>query len=237
MKAFVITLEGNAYSEDVAQRCIDSAAKFGLDVEKYYGVNRTHAKEIMEQEGLEWKWAHNNTKADVCPITGLRQHPYTAADTTLADLDSKIGCSMSHFLMWKFCSRIDEPLLILEHDAVFLRPLPKFEFNGICQINDPQGATPRGKWWHDQMVQRGTEGVHEKTWIRGENERQIPDGLAGNSAYLIKPWAAEELVNKAYEVGLWPNDALMCKQLFPYLEEYYPFITKAVQKRSTSTGK
>ena len=84
------------------------------------------------------------------------------------------------------------------------------------------------------MVKRGTTGVHEKTWVTSPNERNIPDGLAGNSAYAIKPWAAQQLITKYHELGVWPNDATMCKQLFPYLEEYYPFITKVEQEKSTS---
>ena len=113
--------------------------------------------------------------------------------------------------------------------------MPKIEFKGICQINDPAGATRKGAWWSQQMKQRGGEGAFEKTWVTTPDERHIADGLAGNSAYLIKPWAAQELVNTFHKLGVWPNDATMCKQLFPYLEEYYPFITKVVQTKSTTT--
>ena len=136
--------------------------------------------------------------------------------------------------MWERCVALDEPILILEHDAVFIRKLPEFEFKGICQINDPAGVTRKGSWWSKEMVKRGGEGAFEKTWITTEAERLIPDGLAGNSAYIIKPWAAQELINAFHKFGVWPNDATMCKQLFPYLEEYYPFITKAVQSQSTT---
>lgn len=234
MKAFVITLFDNAYSNKKADECIASAAKFGLEVTKRFGTNKEYGVKEMESHRLEWTWANDNTKSTTCPTTGLLKFPYTAANGTLANLTSKIGCSMSHFLLWRHCVDLDEPILILEHDAVFLRPLPDFDFKGICMINDPTGATPRGKWWADQMKKRGGQGVFEKTWIRSPNERHIPDGLAGNSAYVIKPWAAQELIDKYHELGVWPNDATMCKQLFPYLEEYYPFITKVNQTQSTS---
>lgn len=235
MKAFVITLQGNEYSEQMAKRCIDSAAKFGVIVEKFYGVDKTQAKSVMEREGLKWTWANNNTSPSVCTFTRLQQTPYKDAKGQLANIDAKIGCSMSHYLLWKKCIELNEPILILEHDAIFICPLPEIEFDGICQINDPLGATYKGNWWHAEMVKRGTGGVHEKMWVRPEKERNIPDGLAGNSAYMIKPWAAQELVNKVKEIGVWPNDATICKQLFPYLEEYYPFVTKVHQVRSTSS--
>ena len=230
MKAFVIVLEGNKYSESVGNRCISSAKKFGLEVSKFYGVDKASAYEAMSENGLEWTWANNNTKNAVCPITRLQQFPYTAAD-----IRAKIGCSMSHYMLWKECVELDEPILILEHDAVFIHDFPKVvKFNGICQINDPSGATRKGPWWSQYMIRCGRFGAHEKTWVTTESERLIPDGLAGNSAYMIKPWAAKELMNKFKELGVWPNDATMCKQLFPYLEEYYPFITKVNQTQSTT---
>lgn len=231
MKAFVITLQNNQYSEECAQRCIDSAKQYNVIVDKFYGVSKENAEQVMQSFGLKWTWANNNTEKTICPITGLHQFPYTGAN-----LQSKIGCSMSHFLLWKRCCDLNEPLLILEHDAVFLRPLPDFDFKGICQINDPNGATRKGNWWSKQMVKRGQTGVFEKTWVTTDQERHIPDGLAGNSAYVIKPHAAQELINKVYQLGVWVNDAIMCKQLLPYLEEYYPFITKVVQTQSTSSG-
>lgn len=226
MKAYVITLAGNEYSEGVAARCIRTAAEVGvIDVTKFCGVPKEASEEAMQRHHLKWAWTTDSIR--YCPISGLRQHLYGG------DLRALIGCTMSHYLLWKRCLEDGEPYLILEHDAVFIREFPKFEFQGICQINDPAGATRRGQFWHDAMVERGTTGVHTKTCITTETE-QIPDGLAGNSAYVIKPQAARELIGKCDEVGLWPNDAIMCRQFFPYLEEFFPFVTKVIQVVSTS---
>jgi GR25 family glycosyltransferase involved in LPS biosynthesis len=232
MKAFVITLDGDDYSTQGAKRCINSAARNDLQVEKFSAIDKENALRVMEENDLEWTWANGNTTTTTCKQTGLKQFPYTTKD-----LRTRIGCAMSHYLLWKKCIELVEPIVILEHDAVFIHPFPAdINFKGICQINDPNGATRRGNWWSSQMVQRGGYGVFEKTWVTKETERDIPDGLAGNSAYIIKPWAAQELVNKYHELGVWPNDATMCKQLFPYLEEFFPFITKVVQTKSTTIG-
>ena len=237
MKAFVITLEGNEYSETKANECIASAKKFGTTVKRFYGVDKNHANQAMKDAGLTWTWAKNNTERDVCVISGLEQVPYTSSSGSLANISSKIGCSMSHYLLWKRCVELDEPILILEHDAVFISAMPtEPEFKGICQINNPLGATPKAKLWHDIMVKRGGYGAFEKTWIRSPHERHLPDGLAGNSAYMIKPWAAQEVIDKYHELGIWPNDATICKQIFPYLEEYYPFITRVNQTQSTTVS-
>lgn len=224
MKAFVITLLDHEYSEAKAQQCIDSGAEFGIEVERFRAIIRAEAGDMMRGFGLKWTWAKNNTAVDHCPISGLRQHPY-------GDLASKIACSMTHFLLWRYCFETDKPLLILEHDAVFLRPLPDVEFKGICQINDPDGATPYGRYWSRRMKDRGP-GVFKSTKIFNGLH---PDGLAGNSAYMIKPWAAKELIAAFHKYGVWPNDATMCIQLFPYLQELYPFVTRVDQTESTTS--
>lgn len=232
MKGFVITLKDHSYSEQSANRCIESGKKHGIAVEKWHGIDKHNAEQKLNEEKLEWTWANNNTSKRKCPHTGLIQTPYTTND-----LRNRIGCFMSHFYLWKHCVELNEPILILEHDAVFIRQFPEnIDFKGICQINDPIGCTPKGHIWSAFMKNRGTTGVHIKTPIRtGAEEHVIPDGLAGNSAYLIKPWAAQEVINKCYEVGVWPNDAIMNRTLFPYLEEYYPFITKINQTQSTTS--
>lgn len=224
MKAFVITLANNSYSEAKAERCIRTAKEIGgLNVQCFGAVDKEAAQITLKIHGLRWTWAKGNTADDVCPFTGLKQRPYGA-------LLPKMGCALSHYCLWLRCIRDEEPFLILEHDAVFDRKFEPFEFRGICQINDPKGATPRGQWWSEQMAKRGP-GVFEKTCIFPDD---VPDGLAGNSAYVIKPHAAQKAVENVREIGLWPNDALMCRQLFD-LQELYPFVTHVEQEVSTSS--
>ena len=68
-------------------------------------------------------------------------------------------------------------------------------------------------------------------------DENVPDGLAGNSAYIITPSAAKKAIELQSSIGIWPNDALLCKQLFPRnLKSYYPYITRVEQKKSTTTG-
>ena len=68
-------------------------------------------------------------------------------------------------------------------------------------------------------------------------ETSLPQGLAGNSAYIIKPYFAEKLLNKLKQKGGWPNDALMCKQFFPYhLKVVYPYYTTLQGVPSTTTS-
>jgi GR25 family glycosyltransferase involved in LPS biosynthesis len=215
VKAFVITLHGHEYSERVADRCIASA---NIPVEKWRAVDKVHALEVMGQYSLRWTWDVKTLKRH-----NLTHHEYGGS------LETRVGCAMSHYLLWRHCVLLAEPILILEHDAVFVRPFREFSFKGICQINDPRGATKRGAWWSDQMEKRHP-GVYPKTRVLPDD---VPDGLAGGSAYCIKPHAAKQVIEKVHDIGLWPNDATICRQFFE-LEELWPPITEVRQEQSTT---
>lgn len=229
MKAYVITILGHEYSEASAQRCIASGQAQGIDVDIFPAITPATVESLLVQEQLVWGWANNNTEKTVCPITGLEQFPYTSKNLLV-----KVSCSMSHYQLWKRCTELNEPILILEHDAVFVRPLPDIEFEGAIQINDPRGGGYKGKQHSDIMSSRGTEGMHSLTRKR-PIDSNIPDGFSGNSAYIVKPWAAQQFIEAYKKYGIWPNDATICLQLFPWLQEYYPFVTVVKQTQSTST--
>src|SRR5262245_56437404 len=113
MRAFCITLEGDEYSERVASRCIATARETGqVQVVKFCAVDRTLALEVMQQNGLRWTWGGCGA--------GLRHDGYGGP------LEPRVGCAMSHFLLWLKCLQDSLPYLILEHDAVFLRPFEYF---------------------------------------------------------------------------------------------------------------
>ena len=67
------------------------------------------------------------------------------------------------------------------------------------------------------------------------DEFNVPQGLAGNSAYIIKPAGANTMLKLSKEHGMWPNDALMCKQLVPNLGVTRSFYTRIQGLRSTTT--
>jgi hypothetical protein len=52
MKAFVIILKGDSYSEKVGKRCIDSAERHGIKVETFYGVDKEMAYEKKKEQGF-----------------------------------------------------------------------------------------------------------------------------------------------------------------------------------------
>ena len=209
MRGFVITLVGNPVSESGAVECIKSSHAVGNDfvVQTVKAVKPENAWENLAREKIKWAYPWDESKLDFS--TGLSLSPYQTADKR-----KRVGCFMSHYKLWQECVKLNENILVLEHDAVFT---DKVEYDtivdnkyGVIGVNDPRGATRKSHVYHTLIC--------ESRWpvqrVPQIDDVMIPQGLAGNSAYIIKPWAAKKVIQKVKEIGAWPNDALLCYQIF-----------------------
>tara|TARA_R110000822_G_scaffold175029_1_gene314636 strand:- start:9442 stop:10290 length:849 start_codon:yes stop_codon:yes gene_type:complete len=192
---------------------------------------------------IEYTWPIEGEK--FCKKTGLYMKAYQAADYRKI-----MACTVSHLRMWDLCVNLNEPIMILESDALFFRTfrydmLSNNDFRGICGLNEPFYATRRPYVFNQNIINNLHEnnenakhyhGLRECPSVDSIGEPPAPQGLAGNSSYVIKPWAAQLLIDKVKEIGIWPNDALICKQLFPFLQVTWPYYTR-VQRLSSSTTK
>ena len=232
MKAFIITLDGNTISQAGAGECIRSSHAVGNDfvVKSYRAIRPENAWENLSKEGLKWGYPWNTPKLDFS--TGLNLTPYQTADKR-----KRVGCFMSHYMLWNECVKLNENILILEHDAVFTN---KLDYDtildnkyGVIGINDPRGATRKSSVYHTMIGE--TRGKVQP--VPRLDDVMVPQGLAGNSAYIIKPWAAKKVIEKVKEIGSWPNDALLCYQLFgiAFLGVTKKFYTRVQGLPSTTT--
>tara|TARA_X000001388_G_C2220735_1_gene119106 strand:+ start:921 stop:1628 length:708 start_codon:yes stop_codon:yes gene_type:complete len=235
MKAFIIYQKESRESKQAAQVTGRSVKKFCSDVH-LYGLNATTPDTIedglkeINQPNLEYTYPKDNEvkyhqEADV----KLRLTGYVANSIPV-----KLSCTISHARLWNMCVKYNEEIMILEHDAVFVKDFKPFNWEGgALGLNDPRGATRRANILYDEIKERSFHKAIDLPWI---DVSTTPQGLAGNSAYIIKPDFAAKLLEKLDEVGAWPNDALMCKQLFPKeLKVIYPFYTRVQGIRSTTT--
>ena len=218
MKAFVIAIPDHNDSQLHADKCIQSVKDTNseLDIEKFTAI----VPETMWQ--VDWCWPH--TKKKQCPNTGMILKAYKTYDMT-----KRIAAAGSHYRLWEKCVELNEPIIVLEHDAIFTRQFALFEFEGgAISINNPDHATFNWKLYN----KLDDSGEQEVPWVADE---QIPQGLPGHSAYIIKPWAAKEVIELQDTLGWWPNDAIMCKQLCPWLRAYKPYFTKVQGIKSTTS--
>ena len=216
MKAYIITLT-NDNSQSYTKKCIESIneTESMLDVELF---DATTPSTLFD---VNWTWPISKKK--ICPYTGMTLKAYKNAD-----INKRVACAQSHYRLWQKCVELDETICILEHDAVFVRKFEPFEFDGgAVALNSPIKATFMSEAYDAAL----TDGVNDIPYV---TDQSIPQGLPGNSAYIIKPWAAKELIDKQNEIGWWPNDAIMCRQLFPWLKIVKPYYTQVQDIKSTT---
>lgn len=220
MKAYIITIFSNKDSMRYAHRVLDSIQETGseLTVELFPAVT----PETMVDVNYTWPLETKTT----CPKTGMYLTPYKTYDNK-----KRISAAQSHFKLWERCVLLDQPIMILEHDALFTNKFIEPETDdsiGAYSINDPREATFLGHQYHESLQ----DGLNEIPWV---TRKEIPQGLPGNSAYVIKPWAAQQLIEAQQDIGYWPNDAIMCKQLFKWLRVHKPYFTKTQGIKSTTS--
>lgn len=225
MKSFVITLKEDRISERAADVCRSSA---DFDIETFDAITPEQANDYLRSNNIKWTYPITGEVSDF--KSGLKLTAYTGADPL-----KRIACFASHYELWKRCVYLDEPILILEHDAIFVK---KINFQcilssifGIISINDPRGATRKSREYHEKIQSCEKDICH----VPSVDDFMVPQGLPGNSAYIIKPEAAINLIDAVNYYGAWPNDAIMCKQLIPRLGASKTYYTKVQGTPSTTT--
>jgi GR25 family glycosyltransferase involved in LPS biosynthesis len=181
----------------------------------------------MGNAGITWNYPWKGLHED--KDTGLIKSAYTTANPK-----ARIACACSHYSLWSESAVTNRTILIMEHDALFIKKLD-FDPNDtkaiIIGINNPIGATRKASLFNE-IVQENTQQFQLVPVI---DDEKVPQGLAGNSAYIIKPEGAKKLLELVNNYGLWPNDAIMCRQLIPKLGVTKDYYTKVQGLQSTTS--
>lgn len=210
MKAYSIVIKGHSVSHKGYETLVESSKKFANEffIERFDAVTPETVDVLIKDLGIEWTWPHSGSEKD--QKTGITKMGYGGRDPK-----RRRACGMSHYMLWKKSAEENEPLLVFEHDAIFNTKLncqhlidSSYEIIGL---NDPHGATRLPHKYHE-IVQKSAEEILPAPKI---DKDHIAQGIAGNSAYMIKPAAAQKLLDLVREHGMWNNDAIMCQQLMP----------------------
>jgi len=242
MKANIITIPSNTKNANI---CASSIERTNSELTPVIFEattpenNLEHVREVFGRT-MPWGWPKSDLDNRIDIKTSLFLKYYGEADYT-----KKVSCALSHARLWKECYESGESMVILEHDAVFIKKFTEewlqthskdFSKVGAVGLNDPRGCTRKSGKYYEAIINNGENKLMSIPTIDSPTEGNYPHGLAGNSAYYIKPWAAKELLDKITHLGeMWPNDAIMCRQLFPWLRVCNPFFTK-VQSTGTSSS-
>ena len=229
MKAVAIVVAGNETSELGYSRLVESSKAVGndFDITRWDAITPAKVNSFMKITNLTWNYPWDGEVYDFA--TGLKKSAYPTKNP-----NARIACACSHYALWTLASVTKEPLLILEHDAYFINKIdfdPNDAKADIIGINNPLGATRRAKLYYDKIIENKMP-FQLVPWI---DEMMVPQGLAGNSAYIIKPEGAKNMLKLVEHYGLWPNDAIMCRQLVSRLGVTRKFYTNVQGLASTTS--
>lgn len=95
-KTFVIAIKGHPVSERQLLECLSTGEKYNWKIKTFWGVNgKTITDDTWKAEGI-----------------------FPRLDKPTMNRPGVQGCFLSHWSLWKKCLELNEPIIILEHDAV-----------------------------------------------------------------------------------------------------------------------
>ena len=208
MRAYAIVIKNDEVSEKGYEKLTESHVQVDneFSLKRFDAVTPKTVDNVLNYTGLKWNYPWQGEVIDFA--TGLTKKAYETKNQK-----ARIACALSHYLLWEQCIMLDKPILILEHDSIFIKKIdfsPDDTGYDIVGINNPIGCTRKSKVFHDKILEK-SQFFQLAPYI--DDDIKVPQGLAGNSAYMVKPEGAHDLIRLVVKHGLWPNDAIMCRQL------------------------
>jgi GR25 family glycosyltransferase involved in LPS biosynthesis len=147
-------------------------------------------------------------------IAEQRGIPTNNFEEIYSKFENCLAAFLSHNTLWERCARDKEEYQIFEHDAVAVSPIPKLiNHNGCISLGKP------------------SYGRYNTPPILGVNKLVSKKYFPGAHAYRLKPKGAQLIIESARMYAR-PTDVFLNLDLFPWLQEYYPW---AVEARDTFT--
>lgn len=193
IKSYIIILQNNGHSCRIGHESILAAEQFGIFPEIHPGVNGFDSYRYFKE--------YNITRF-LC--------------RTIIDLPGHQGCFLSHFQLWKKCTELNLPILILEHDGVFIRPLPDNILNNFDDILYLDTFSPYDIDSKNNYINEVNESLNHEInyWNRpGHYWHAVGEHLSGAYGYIIKPTGAQKLIDFAINIGAAPTDIHIGRQV------------------------
>lgn len=181
-KAYIIRVDGLEDSEKKSAHCAESCDKVGQEWEYWEAYNGLDG-EIKDA-------SHHNAIMECLKVT---DHYMTRGE---------VACALSHISLWAKCVIEDQPLIVLEHDAVMVE---KYEhhavYNSICYLGG-----------HEQVKQGWKVLPTPPHASEGPNYHFI----CRAHAYAIDPAVAKNMLAHVLKMGICgPLDILLRADIFP----------------------
>ena len=234
--AYVINVTGEQQSQIKRLRKSIKDTESDIDIQ----IFRASTPATMEQDikdmicfdhnDWRWNWPMSPDEEGLDLQTGVYKKMYRAENQLKV-----IACPVSHMRVWEEIIKEDRACLVLESDAMFTRKFTGLRKGlGVIGLSDPRGATRKAARYHETASYSNS--IKFVPTVNEDGEDPVPQGLAGGSAYWLEPRVAKDFLEKIKEVGMWPNDAFMCRENFIHLRIVYPYYTKVQGTASSTTS-
>lgn len=188
-KTFVIAIKNHPVSERQLQDCLTSAEKFNWNINVFWGVDgRTINNSTWATEGISPR-----------------------LDKPTMSKPGVQGCFLSHWSLWKKCIELDEPIIILEHDAVI-----------------------QGQW---QPLELNDSIIKLHRYYKHKNPKYDEDtGLwsASGHAYCLLPKHADILIKFVKNKGAFEVDRIIGDKVIPFKHLGKPSLIERQNSFSTT---
>lgn len=181
--AYIITMKGHEKSEFYSNRCAKSCEKVGMPYKIWYGYDGSSGT-IVEPEHL--------ANSDIMSMIKV-----TNRNMQLGEICACLG----HISLWAHCIKINQPIVILEHDAVMIKRIEELEsYNSVVYLGGSEWAK-RG-WKICPIPPHATMGPNYSFICRAH-------------AYAIDPIVAKNLLAYILQEGIHaPNDCMIKATIF-----------------------
>ena len=224
---YIISIQGNKVSEQLTQQCLASCKEVGQpNVQVFPAFDATGSKIKVQQHDLG---------LPVGELGSIKVPEFLQGQAFLNFLRLKrcdllmtqIACFLSHYSLWCMCLDKDMPIVILEHDAVMVKPFLRHNYlNNIVYLGGSEQT--RGSL-------RDTDTIPP----HASDQQGLDRFICRAHAYSIDPIMAKNLVSYAIHHGIITTaDAMMRYDMFGIVQNgVYAYDNPHDQSTITLDGK
>ena len=224
---YIISIQGNKVSEQLTQQCLASCEKVGQpNVNVFPAFDATGSKIKVQQHDLG---------LPVGELGSIKVPEFLQGQAFLNFLRLKrcdllmtqIACFLSHYSLWCMCLDKDMPIVILEHDAVMVKPFVRHNYlNNIVYLGGSEQI-------NGSLRDTDTIPPH------ASDQQGLHRFICRAHAYSIDPIMAKNLVSYAIHHGIITTaDAMMRYDMFGIVQNgVYAYDNPHDQSTITLDGK
>ena len=205
---YIISIQGNKLSEQLTQQCLASCEKVKQPNDNVFPAFDATDSKIKVQK-------HDLGKP-IGELGTIKVPEFLKGQAFLNFLRLKrcdllmtqIACFLSHYSLWCMCLDKDQPIVILEHDAVMVKPYLRHNYlNNIVYLGG-------GEQIHGSLKSDDTIPPH------ASDHQGLDRFICRAHAYSIDPIMAKNLVSYAIHHGIITTaDAMMRYDMFGIVQD------------------